>query len=63
MTDEDYQGKWCEGLVRCRVCGYSCVAVAPWPEPGLCDLECSNCSCIAMDEAEEDETVDLEPRP
>lgn len=56
MNDEDYRGLWTEGFVRCRVCNHRHVAVAPWPEPGLDNLECPHCGCFACD-GDDDETV------
>ena len=41
---------WITGLVRCRVCWNIHVAVAPWPEPGLENLECLHCGMLACDE-------------
>lgn len=40
---------WVQGLVECRVCGHRRVAVAPYPEPGLHDLECPDCGVFACD--------------
>ena len=46
--------KWIEGRVRCRICGHEHHAIAPYPDPGLHDLECSQCGNFSCDEIEDE---------